>query len=58
MGNTTGVKDISIDNSDNGPVDVYSVNGQLLRQGVDRNNATQGLPAGVYIVGGKKVLVK
>lgn len=58
VGNTTGVKDISIDNSDNGPVDVYSVNGQLLRQSVDRNNATQGLPAGVYIVGGKKVLVK
>lgn len=58
VSNTTGVKDISIDTSDNGPVDVYSVNGQLLRKGVDRDQATQGLPAGVYIVGGKKVLVR
>lgn len=56
VSNTTGVKDINIDN--NGPVDVYNMNGQLLRKQVDRNNATTGLPAGFYIVGGKKVLVK
>ena len=54
----TGVKDINIDDIDNGPVDVYNMNGQLLRRGVDRNEATQGLPAGIYIVGGKKVMVK
>ncbi|MBR3472740.1 MAG: leucine-rich repeat domain-containing protein [Prevotella sp.] len=34
--------------------DVYSVRGQLVR----RNATTDGLPAGVYIVNGKKVVVK
>ncbi|MBR5639536.1 MAG: leucine-rich repeat protein [Muribaculaceae bacterium] len=58
VGTTTGVKDINIDNADNGPVDVYNMNGQLIRQNVERNEATTGLPSGIYIVGGKKVIVK
>lgn len=58
VGNTTGVKDINIDSNPTGPVDVYNMNGQLLRHNVERNDATQGLPAGIYIVGGKKVIVK
>lgn len=58
VSNTTGVKDINIDNTSDGPVDVYNMNGQRLRKAVDRNNATTGLPAGIYIVGGKKVMVK
>ena len=58
VGNTTGVKDISIDSNPAGPVDVYNMNGQLLRHNVERNDATQGLPAGIYIVGGKKVIVR
>ncbi|WP_016778690.1 family 43 glycosylhydrolase [Anaerophaga thermohalophila] len=32
-------------------VDVYSVTGQKLRNGVKRKNSTSGLPAGVYIMG-------
>lgn len=39
-------------------VNVYSINGMLLRQNVKAANATQGLPAGIYVVGGVKVLVK
>ena len=56
VGNTTGVKDINIDSA--GPVDVYNMNGQLLRHNVEPNEATQGLPSGIYIVGGKKVIVR
>ena len=37
---------------------VYNMNGQLLRKGVSRDQATNGLPQGVYIVGGKKVIVR
>ncbi len=58
VGNTTGVKDINIDNNPNGPVNVYNMNGQLLRSNVARDQATQGLPAGIYIVGGKKVIIR
>ena len=58
VGTTTGVKDININNTDNGPVNVYNMNGQLIRQNVERNEATTGLPSGIYIVGGKKVIVK
>ena len=39
-------------------VNVYSIGGQILRTGVESRSATHGLPAGVYIIGGKKVLVK
>lgn len=58
VGTTTGVKDINIDSAINGPVDVYNMNGQLLRHNVERSEATQGLPSGIYIVGGKKVIVR
>ena len=40
------------------PVDVYDVKGTLLRRNVGSDNATNGLPAGVYVVNGEKVLVK
>lgn len=39
-------------------VNVYSLNGTLLRKNVKATNATQGLPAGIYVVGNQKVLVK
>lgn len=39
-------------------VNVYAVNGSLLRKGVKSANATKGLPAGVYVVGGVKMIVK
>ncbi len=57
VGTVTGVTDID-NNALTGPVDVYNMNGQLLRKGVSRNQATNGLPQGVYIVGGKKVIVR
>lgn len=39
-------------------VSVYSLSGVKVRQNVKAGVATNGLPKGLYIVGGKKVLVK
>lgn len=39
-------------------INVYDMKGVLLRQGVNPAQATQGLPTGVYVINGKKVLVK
>lgn len=39
-------------------VDVYDMRGVLLRHNANPANATIGLPAGVYVINGKKVLVK
>ncbi len=39
-------------------VNVYSINGTLLRKAVKSTNAAKGLPAGVYVIGGHKVIVK
>ena len=33
---------------------IYDLRGQLVR----RNGTTEGLPAGIYVVNGKKVMVK
>ena len=39
-------------------VDVYTTNGVLVRKSVKTSEALKGLPAGLYIVGGQKMLVK
>ncbi len=36
-------------------VNVYTIGNQLVRQGVYYKHALQGLPTGIYIVGGQKV---
>lgn len=41
----------------NRPVDVYTISGQLVRRHVIPSEATVGLPAGLYIVGNKKVAI-
>ncbi len=43
---------------DNGLVDVYNLQGIMVRSQVPSNEATQGLPAGIYIAGHRKVIVK
>lgn len=52
--------DASLDTvvADTEAVDVYSLQGLLIRRGVAREEATAGLPSGIYIVGGKKVIVR
>lgn len=39
-------------------VNVYSISGQLVRKNVAKNKATDQLPAGIYIVGRQKVVVR
>ncbi|MBQ0120481.1 MAG: Ig-like domain-containing protein [Bacteroidales bacterium] len=51
----SGINDITVGNA---PVNVYNTAGQLIRTNVNPETATQGLPAGFYLVGGKKVVVR
>ena len=39
-------------------VNVYSADGRLVRRNVCHANACTGLQSGIYIVGGRKVIVK
>ena len=39
-------------------VNVYTLSGQKVRNGVNRSQALQGLAPGIYIVDGRKVMVK
>lgn len=39
-------------------VNVYSIDGRLLRAKVQQDEALTGLPKGIYIVGKKKVVMK
>jgi hypothetical protein len=55
-GNTTSI--LSPLTGSEGKVDVYSITGMMIRKGVERSSATIGLGKGLYIVGGKKVIVK
>jgi beta-xylosidase len=40
------------------PINIYTLSGQLLRRAANSSSALQGLPAGIYIVGQKKIIVK
>ena len=51
------IKDVVIEDQKE-KVDVYSIDGVLIRRNVARANATNGLAKGIYIVGKQKVLVK
>jgi alpha-amylase len=56
---TTGINGITTDNSASAKlVKVYTISGQLLRslpKGTSVQNATDGLPHGIYIVDNKKI---
>ena len=45
----------SIRFADNTPADIYDLNGRLVRKNAD---STEGLPSGIYIRRGKKIVVK
>lgn len=52
-GNATAID--GIEAAQQHSANIYNLNGQLVRQGA---TSTEGLPSGIYIVGGKKVVVK
>lgn len=49
---------VAKENEDSYLVDVYSITGQLIRKDVIMSKATDLLPAGIYIVGHKKIVVR
>lgn len=56
VGDVTAIDAVEVEAAAN--VDVVTVLGVVVRHNVPAAEATQGLPAGLYIVGGQKVLVK
>lgn len=58
VGNSSGIEDVLTEAGSNASVDVYNIQGMLVRKQVNPAEALQGLPRGIYIVGGRKVLVK
>lgn len=48
----------SIDHVENATVNVYNMQGVMVRNNVPAADALQGLPAGIYVAGNKKVMVK
>lgn len=52
----SGVEDVVEDTPE--LVDVYNLQGVMVRKGVQRSEATQDLPQGIYIINGKKIMVK
>ena len=53
--NTTGINQTIVDNPRPQNADIYTVNGQLVRAG---SSSIEGLPKGIYIVNGKKLVVR
>lgn len=53
VGGLTGIDHVGTPEDE--PVDVYTTDGRQLRRDVNPGSALNGLPHGIYIVGGKKV---
>lgn len=51
----TGISETMVEG---GLADVYTLSGVEIRHQVNESEATQGLPQGIYIVNGKKVVIK
>ena len=54
----SGIGEVTMDGAVPATADVYSTNGMLIKRNADVKNLKHELPAGIYIIGGKKVLVK
>ena len=52
---STSVSEVLQDNDS--PVDIYGINGMLLHRGVDPN-AVKYLPKGMYLIGGRKIVIR
>ncbi len=54
----TAIGGVTVDGAVPATADVYSTNGMLVKRNADLKNLKHELPAGIYIIGGKKVWVK
>ena len=57
-GMPTAIGGVTVDGAVPATADVYSTNGMLIKRNADLKNLKHVLPAGVYIIGGKKVYVR
>lgn len=57
-GDSTSSSIDEIEATEAGIVNVYSLQGVVLKEGVEASKATEGLAPGLYIVGGKKIAVR
>ncbi|UKK59941.1 family 43 glycosylhydrolase [Prevotella communis] len=55
--NPVGIDEVEV-TPDSEMVNVYTLGGQLLQTGVNRSEAVKQLPAGVYVIGKKKVIIR
>lgn len=55
---SAGIGEIYTDSDNEGLVDVYSIDGRIIKTHVAASVAQEGLEAGLYVIGGKKVLVR
>ena len=54
----TAIGGVTVDGAVPATADVYSTNGMLVKRNADLKNLNHELPAGIYIIGGKKVYVR
>lgn len=52
---TSGLHSTSINDENHKLIDVYSIEGRLVRSKIEKAKATEGLKNGIYIVGNKKI---
>lgn len=57
-GKTTDIQDVSVLKDKVGNCDVYTLTGVLIKRAKTMVDATNGLNPGLYIIGGKKIIVK
>ena len=57
-GTPAGIKDINVQKNKVSSCDVYTLTGVLVKRAKTMTEATNGLSSGLYIIGGKKVIVK
>ena len=55
--NPVGIDEVEV-TPQAGKVNVYTLAGQLLQEGVSRSEAVKSLPAGIYVIGNKKVIIR
>ncbi len=54
---TSGLDNVTVP-AEEGPVDIYGTDGRWHGKALNRRTAIEALPAGVYVIGGTKTLVK
>ncbi len=55
---TLDIRDLQAEKALDAKGNVYNMNGQLVRSNVSGSDAVNGLPAGIYVVNGRKMIVR